>query len=146
MLTLCELRTRFDHVKLDKTGWEPRSLYTAVEFMMVDKDCSGTIDIDECMEILYRRLGRKSKNLEEKVKDFMALDTDGQGTISFSEFVAGMQKASQVPHPGFLFSQGMVKTTLEENKKILDEISKMMSTKEPKGASKMMSTKLAATR
>ena len=121
-------RIRFEHVKLDKTGWEPRSLYTVVEFMMVDKDCSGTVDIDECMEILYRRFGKN--NLEEKVNEFMALDTDGEGTIGFSEFVAGMKKASQVPHPGFHFSQGIVKTTLEENKKILDEIYKVLPAKE----------------
>lgn len=108
---------------------------------MVDKDCSGTIDIDECMEILYRRFGKS--NLEEKVNDFMALDTDGEGTIGFSEFVEGMKKASQVPHPGFHFSQGIVKTTLEENKKILDEIYRKLPTKEPKGAAKKA---LAATR
>ena len=35
------------------------------------QDCSGTIDVDECMEILYRRFGKAG--LEEKVNQFMAL-------------------------------------------------------------------------
>mgnify|MGYP002051755806 CR=1 FL=1 len=47
----------FFRVRHDQKGLEPRKLFNLAEFMMVDKDCSGSIDIDECMEILYRRFG-----------------------------------------------------------------------------------------
>ena len=64
-----------------QTGLEPRKLFNVVEFMMHDKDAvrspgehkadyslpanlapggvqSGKIDMDECMEILFRRFGK----------------------------------------------------------------------------------------
>jgi len=47
-----------------------------VEFMMHDKDSSGTIDSDECMEILYRRFG--SDEVDAKLKDFFQHDADGE--------------------------------------------------------------------
>ena len=47
-----------------QTGLEPRKLFNVVEFMMHDKDSSGTIDMDECMEILFRRFGKDQ--LEER--------------------------------------------------------------------------------
>ena len=53
---------------------------------MHDKDCSGTIDVDECMEILFRRFGKDA--LENKVTAFMANDADEDQTISFTEFLA----------------------------------------------------------
>ena len=55
-----EFKTMFYRVRHDKSGWEPRRLFTVVEFMMHDKDLSGTIDMDECMEILFRRFGTVS--------------------------------------------------------------------------------------
>ena len=39
---------------------------------MHDKDGSGSIDMDECMEVLFRRFGRDS--LEKKVNEFMSHD------------------------------------------------------------------------
>eukprot|EP00966_Prymnesium_polylepis_P158826 3671022-Prymnesium_polylepis.1 len=51
-----------------------------------DRDCSGTIDVDECMEILFRRFGKDA--LENKVTAFMANDADEDQTISFTEFLA----------------------------------------------------------
>jgi hypothetical protein len=48
-----------------------------VEFMMHDKDSSGTIDSDECLEILYRRLG--NDQIDSKVSEFMKqADIDGE--------------------------------------------------------------------
>ena len=54
-----EFQSMFYRVRHDKTGWEPRRFFTVVEFMMHDKDMSGTIDMDECMEILFRRFGKE---------------------------------------------------------------------------------------
>ena len=75
----------FYRVRHDKSGWEPRRLFNVVEFMMHDKDMSGTIDMDECMEILFRRFGKEQ--LEAKVAEFMQNDEDGDNDISFTEFL-----------------------------------------------------------
>ena len=53
-----EFKAMFYRVRHDKSGWEPRRLFNLVEFMMHDKDQSGSIDMDECMEILFRRFGK----------------------------------------------------------------------------------------
>ena len=76
---------QFQRVRADKSGWEPKKLFNLVEFMMHDKDASGTIDREECMEILFRRFGRDL--LEEKVDEFMQNDEDGDNDISFTEFL-----------------------------------------------------------
>jgi len=80
-----EFKTMFYRVRHDKSGWEPRRLFNVVEFMMHDKDMSGTIDMDECMEILFRRFGKEQ--LEAKVAEFMQNDEDGDNDISFTEFL-----------------------------------------------------------
>ena len=77
-----KIQVRLRH---DKSGWEPRRLFNVVEFMMHDKDMSGTIDMDECMEILFRRFGKEQ--LEAKVAEFMQNDEDGDNDISFTEFL-----------------------------------------------------------
>jgi len=74
---------------LPQTGLEPRKLFNVVEFMMHDKDSSGTIDMDECMEILFRRFG--NDQLEERSNEFFIHDTDGDNAISFAEFQKQMQ-------------------------------------------------------
>ena len=79
-----EFRLAFYRCRTDKTGLEPRKLFNVVEFMMHDKDSSGTIDMDECMEILFRRFGKDQ--LEERTNDFFKHDTDGDNAISFAEF------------------------------------------------------------
>merc|ERR1719263_1064802 len=113
---------RFYRAKDDEIGWEPRKLYNIVDFMMVDKDCSGSIDVDECMEILYRRFGKEG--LEQKTAEFMALDTDDddEQSIGFAEYMVGINRISQIPDPGFKISQGMVSTTKEEIRKLMQDI------------------------
>jgi len=118
-----EFKSMFYRVRNDKSGWEPRRLFNVVEFMMHDKDCSGTIDVDECMEILFRRFGKDA--LEQKVNAFMANDEDGEIDISFTEFLH-MEKrndsAGTAKHPGFKLSSGILATTKAEN----DRLRRMM--------------------
>jgi len=117
-----ECRSAFYRVKHDKEGWEPRRFFNIVEFMMHDKDNSGTIDQDECMEILFRRFGNDGSGLEAKTHEFMSHDEDGDNDITFSEFLT-MDKVNETArmkkHPGFRFSQALVATTKAENDKIL---------------------------
>ena len=84
-----EFKLMFHRCRNDRTGLEPRKLFNVVEFMMHDKDSSGTIDMDECMEILFRRFGKDQ--LEEKTNEFFKHDTDGDNAISFAEFQKQMQ-------------------------------------------------------
>uniref|UniRef100_A0A7S3RNL6 EF-hand domain-containing protein n=1 Tax=Emiliania huxleyi TaxID=2903 RepID=A0A7S3RNL6_EMIHU len=114
-----EFKLMYQRVRADKSGWEPRKLFTMIEFMMHDKDGSGTIDADECTQILYRRYS--PAEVDAKVKEFMSHDTDGASMdaaeISFSEYVA-MEKASleelMKSHPTFRYSRGIVEDTRAE--------------------------------
>ena len=120
-----EFKVMFFRARHDKKGLEPRKLFNLTEFMMVDKDGSGSIDLDECMEILFRRYGKNG--LEEKTAEFMSQNTgkessEGDNTISFSEFLAGIAKTEDKSDVGFRYSQGMVATTGEENRKLVAEI------------------------
>ena len=41
----------------DQTGLEPRKFFNG-SFVMFDKNSSGSIDLDECMSLLYGRYGK----------------------------------------------------------------------------------------
>jgi len=123
MLGWEEFKEMFFRVRQDKIGWEPRRLFNCVEFMMYDKDQGGTIDMDECMQILFRRFGKA--NLEARVNEFMTHDTNSDSEISFAEFMVMTQKsdmASTAKHPGFKLSAGMIETTKQENARLIRQI------------------------
>ena len=122
-----EFKTMFYRVRHDKSGWEPRRLFNVVEFMMHDKDCSGTIDMDECMEILFRRFGKDL--LESKVNEFMSQDEDGDNDITFTEFLHMDRRNDKVGtnrSAGFRLSHGIVQTTRNENKRLLQSVTASM--------------------
>ena len=125
LLDLRAALPRFYRVKHDKSGWEPRSLFNVVEFMMHDKDCSGTIDMEECMEILFRRFGKEQ--LEAKVNEFFGQDEDGDNEVTFTEFLnvaCGGDTEKTAKTPSLMLSQGIVKRSLEENQKLLKMVAK----------------------
>ena len=118
-----EFKLMFHRCRNDRTGLEPRKLFNVVEFMMHDKDSSGTIDMDECMEILFRRFGKEQ--LEARVNEFMTNDEDADKEISFTEFLHMDQKndiAGTSKHPGFRLSAGMIATTKQENERLLRQM------------------------
>ena len=120
-----EFKNMFYRVRNDKTGWEPRQLYNVVEFMMHDKDCSGTIDMEECMEILFRRFGKEQ--LEAKVNEFFGQDEDGDNEVTFTEFLnvaCGGDTEKTAKTPSLMLSQGIVKRSLDENQKLLKMVAK----------------------
>jgi Ca2+-binding EF-hand superfamily protein len=51
----------------DTTGLEPYRFFNVVQFMMYDKDSSGTVTLDETMAMLYARYGRDQ--LETQMKE-----------------------------------------------------------------------------
>lgn len=111
---------RYQRVRGDKSGWEPKRLFTMVEFMMHDKDASGTIDADECMEILYQRFG--AGQVDGKVKEFMMQDVDGENDVTFAEYLnmeKRIQERQMRSHPAFRYSQGLVDDTKTETRRLL---------------------------
>lgn len=118
-----EFKSMWFRARNDKTGWEPRKLFNLVEFMMHDKDCSGQIDMDECMEILFRRFGKDA--LENRVNEFMVNDENNDDLISFSEFLQMDRRndaAGTSKHPGFRLSAGILSTTKTENERLMKQI------------------------
>ena len=92
-------------------------------YMYRPQDCGGTIDMDECMEILFRRFGKDM--LETKVNEFMANDEDGDNDITFTEFLHMDQRndtAGTSKHPGFRLSAGILATTRAENEKLISQV------------------------
>lgn len=48
----------------DKTGFEPRSLFNMVQFLMYDKGMKGKITVEDTLELLYVRVGRYNLDSE----------------------------------------------------------------------------------
>lgn len=70
-----EFRTMFFRVRDDQTGYEPRKLFTVVEFLMHDKNLNGSIDLDECMSILYQRYGRVRCTIQRRASSARSCDS-----------------------------------------------------------------------
>ena len=85
-----EFRTFFYRVRDDATGDEPRNLFNVVEFIMHDKNYNGSIDLDECIAMLYQRFGKEI--VDERVREFLGDGLD-EKNISFTKFAA-IQRAS----------------------------------------------------
>ena len=102
MINWEEFKAMFYRVRHDKTGGGARRLFNVVEFMMHDKDQSGNIDMDECMEILFRRFGKEQ--LEARVNEFLNNDEDDDKEISFAEF---LHMDSEERHRGHVEPPGL---------------------------------------
>ena len=80
----------------DKSGLEPNQLFNAVQFMMYDKDFSGTVTVDECMSMLYARYG--GDNLEEALSELFgdSLSTaDGGAELTFDAYLNAVNKRQE---------------------------------------------------
>lgn len=83
-----EFKLMYERNVTDKTGLEPFQLFNVVQFMMYDKDNSGTVSIDETMTMLYQRYGKE--RLETEMKKLFGDDLkseDGDGELSFGEYL-----------------------------------------------------------
>ena len=56
--TLCPRSERDKFCSTLCVGYEPRRLFNVVEFLMNDKDDSGSVSVEEAMQILYLRFGK----------------------------------------------------------------------------------------
>ena len=86
-----EFRTVFFRVRDDLTNCEPRRLFNLVDFLMLDKNHSGSVDMDECITLLYARYGKQpvEENLANmKAEDHHSLKADAanEKNVNFSFF------------------------------------------------------------
>jgi len=93
MINWDEFRTIFFRIRDDQTGWEPRKLFYVIEFLMNDKNFSGSIDLDECCTLLYQRYGKTC--IDEIMSDVGQGDSPDEKTVSFSKFVEIQKRASK---------------------------------------------------
>ena len=86
-----EFRTMFYRVRDDTTGCEPRKLFNVVDFLMLDKNHSGAVDMDECITLLWQRYGKDlvEENLKAMKKEnleFFNADAANEKNVNFSFF------------------------------------------------------------
>eukprot|EP00923_Selenidium_pygospionis_P060246 GHVN01106056.1.p2 GENE.GHVN01106056.1~~GHVN01106056.1.p2 ORF type:complete len:202 (+),score=34.16 GHVN01106056.1:1641-2246(+) len=73
----------------DETGWEPRTLFNVVQFMMFDSYGSGTICVEDTLDLLFALFGREM--LDEKIHSIFG--SEGLGSheqelsISLAEYI-----------------------------------------------------------
>mmetsp|Transcript_8821 Transcript_8821/g.32330 ORF Transcript_8821/g.32330 Transcript_8821/m.32330 type:complete len:172 (-) Transcript_8821:340-855(-) len=91
-----EFQTMYNRCRQDKTGYEPRRLFNVVEFLMNDKDDSGTVSIEEAMQILYLRFGKGL--LDSHLEDmFGTSDANSTSDLTLTEFLNSLH-LSQAKH------------------------------------------------
>mmetsp|Transcript_3065 Transcript_3065/g.11425 ORF Transcript_3065/g.11425 Transcript_3065/m.11425 type:complete len:170 (+) Transcript_3065:303-812(+) len=81
-----EFQAMCHRCRVDQTGYEPRRLFNIVEFVMNDRDGSGSVSVEEATQILYLRFGNGllDKRLEEI---FGTSDTNSTKDLSLTEFL-----------------------------------------------------------
>jgi len=86
-----EFETMYKRCISDNLDLEPRQLYNLVTFLMYDKDFRGRVTIEETLQILFVRHGRK--NLDEEIKAIFGeeernKDTSEEQSITYEEYVS----------------------------------------------------------
>eukprot|EP00806_Schmidingerella_arcuata_P002660 Macronucleus_3405.p2 GENE.Macronucleus_3405~~Macronucleus_3405.p2 ORF type:complete len:200 (+),score=70.96 Macronucleus_3405:1-600(+) len=89
----------------DSMDLEPRQLYNLVTFLMYDKDFRGRVTIEETLQILFVRHGRK--NLDEEIKAIFGdeqrdKDTSEEQSITYSEYVEKITRRALKRQAGYL--------------------------------------------
>ena len=91
-----EFKLLFQRNIADKSGLEPNALFNAVQFMMYDKDFSGTVTVDECMSMLYARYG--GDNLEAALAELFGDSlsaADGGAELTFDAYLTAVSKRQE---------------------------------------------------
>lgn len=88
-----EFRSMFSRVRDDAPdGCEPRKLFNLVDFLLLDKNHTGSVDMDECLTLLWGRYGKEL--VEEKLRQMKAedhaslrVDAANEKNVNFSFFL-----------------------------------------------------------
>jgi len=86
-----EFRTMFYRVRDDQSGCEPRKLFNLVDFLMLDKNHSGSVDMDECVTLLWTRYGKdlvdeNLKAMQEENHPSLRADAANEKNVNFTFF------------------------------------------------------------
>ena len=92
--TLClaaQFKTMFYRVRDDQSGCEPRRLFNVIDFLMLDKNHSGAVDMDECITLLWSRYDKAlvEENMNAmKAENHPSLQADAanEKNVNFSFF------------------------------------------------------------
>lgn len=85
-----EFQAMFYRCRGDKTGYEPRRFFNVVEFLLNDKDDSGSVSLEEATQILYLRFGKYS--LDAHLQEiFGSSDVNNTRDLSLTEFLSSME-------------------------------------------------------
>ena len=87
-----EFEAAYFRCQIDATGFAPRRFFFIAEFLLMDRDFSGSITLDEAMSVLFHRQGAGA--LEAATKELFctannldsAKELSPQATISFDAF------------------------------------------------------------
>ena len=85
-----EFETMYKRCITDFADLEPRQLYNLVTFLMYDQDFKGRVTVEETLQILFVRHGRK--NLDEEIKAIFGEEdrpsnANEEQSITYSEYV-----------------------------------------------------------
>ena len=75
-LSLGDFLTSYFRSQKDESGYDPKRLYAVVEFLLIDKDLSGEITVDEAMSSIFEHRG--ADDLARATQIFFSKD-DGEG-------------------------------------------------------------------
>lgn len=89
-----EFKTMFYRIRDDTTGYEPRKLFNVVEFLMLDKNANGSVDLDECLSVLYSRYGKAA--VDEAANSVLQEDELNDKNIHFSTFATIQRKSAKL--------------------------------------------------
>eukprot|EP00879_Flechtneria_rotunda_P008116 GHRR01008501.1.p1 GENE.GHRR01008501.1~~GHRR01008501.1.p1 ORF type:complete len:190 (+),score=47.52 GHRR01008501.1:243-812(+) len=82
-----EFQELYHRCRQDSTGYEPRGLFNVVEFVMNDKEGTGSISLEEALQIMYLRHGRAE--LDAKLEEvFGTSDLNSGKTLGLTEFLS----------------------------------------------------------
>ena len=86
-----EFKTMFYRVRDDESGCEPRKLFNVIDFLMLDKNHSGSVDMDECVTLLYARYGKDQVEthlgaMKSENHKSLQVDAANEKNVNFSFF------------------------------------------------------------
>ena len=82
-LDMGQYLTAYRRSQMDESGFEPKRFWAIVEFLLMDRDCSGEISLDEAMTTIFERQG-----------------ADDLASVTQSFFIAAGVGAGEDPPPG----------------------------------------------
>ena len=89
-LSMADYLTSYRRTQHDEYGFEPKRFHSIVEFLLMDRDCSGEITLDEATTTIFERQG--ADNLKELTQDFFR--------------AAGLEDSDTDPPPGTTITFG----------------------------------------